>query len=42
MFLISYVNRGATDHSIYPNFVKMYIYDHKGMAVILEDCTSEC
>lgn len=38
------VNRSAEDHSVGPNFIEvcMYIYNHKCMAIIPEDCTSEC
>lgn len=37
-----YVSRGAKDHRVGPNFIEVYMYNHKCMAVILKDCTSEC
>lgn len=39
---MSYVNKGAEDHSVGPNFIEAYTYNHKCMAVIPKDCASEC
>lgn len=38
---MSYVSKGAEDHSVGPNFIEAYTY-HKCMAIIPKDCTSEC